>query len=406
MVPKEGVDPQGKMIEGYVEGLMRDIQYRGDHYKKPQLRTLYFGGGTPGILGKKVLMDIIDKVSLHFDLTYLEELSIELNPNPYEEILDLIQTLNTTYKDIPRIRYSFGIQSFDDSVLHLSGRQYSFAGIQKFLRDLREIKDGRNVFNLDFIAFGKWVRTKDDEYLFRDKARRERFQAVAQSWFIDSYSLYTLELFAGANREKTKRKEIDGHSHLDVSHVPFETDQEKITTEFERLKEVILDASYRRYELSNFASPGRESIHNMTYRNMWSYLGLGPSAASFLTGEYATDLPDIITNDQWQITNNKWVRFTISQNIFGYTKEQKLLEGSLQFINDKEFDIEKLFLALRTSRGVKDFSHYMHVLVPNWKALVEQYQEAWLLIYEDDRLQLTDEGLDVYNSIVSELLEL
>ncbi|MBP6911540.1 hypothetical protein KBC03_08315 [Patescibacteria group bacterium] len=53
-----------------------------------------------------------------------------------------------------------------------------------------------------------------------------------------------------------------------MSHVPFETDQEKITTEFEWLKAVILDANYRRYELSNFSSAGRESIHNMTYRNM------------------------------------------------------------------------------------------------------------------------------------------
>ena len=75
-------------------------------------------------------MQIIDAVNMHFDLTYLEELSIELNPNPYEEILDLIDTLNRTYKDLPRIRFSLGIQSFDDDVLQLSGRQYSFEGIQ------------------------------------------------------------------------------------------------------------------------------------------------------------------------------------------------------------------------------------------------------------------------------------
>lgn len=100
-------------------------------------------------------MEIINAVGEHFDLTYLEELSMELNPNPYDEIIDLVQTLNTTYKDFPRIRYSFGIQSFDDNVLHLSSRQYSFAGLQKFLRDIRHSKDSRNVINLDFIAFGK-----------------------------------------------------------------------------------------------------------------------------------------------------------------------------------------------------------------------------------------------------------
>lgn len=72
-------------------------------------------------------MQIIDTIGQYFDLTYLEELSIELNPNPYDEIIDLIQTFNVVYKDFPRIRYSFGIQTFDDSVLHASSRQYSFA---------------------------------------------------------------------------------------------------------------------------------------------------------------------------------------------------------------------------------------------------------------------------------------
>lgn len=138
----------------------------------------------------------MNTVSEYFDLTYLEELSLELNPNPYEEMLDLVRTLNTIYKDIPRIRFSFGIQSFDDQVLHLSGRQYSFIGIQKFLRELRQIKDARNIFNLDFIAFGKGQWTKDDQYLFWDRERRERFEKIAQSQFIDSFSLYTLELFA------------------------------------------------------------------------------------------------------------------------------------------------------------------------------------------------------------------
>lgn len=99
---------------------------RGTHYNKPELKTLYFGGGTPGILGKQILIQIIDTIKEYFDLTYLEELSIELNPNPYDEIIDLVKTLNHTYKDFPRIRYSFGIQSFDDSVLHASSRQYSF----------------------------------------------------------------------------------------------------------------------------------------------------------------------------------------------------------------------------------------------------------------------------------------
>lgn len=268
VVPKEGeMGAQEKLIDGYMEGLVRDIEMRGTHYKKPELKTLYLGGGTPGLLGKEKLLRIIDAVNTHFDLTYLEELSIELNPNPYEEILDTINTINRTYKDLPRIRFSLGIQSFDDDVLKLSSRQYSFEGIQGFLRQLREIKDSRNIFNLDFIAFGKGERKKEG-FVFWNTYRREWFETLAQSGFADSFSLYTLELFGGAAREETKRKEIDGKSHLHLSSVPFETDQEKITAEFQTLKTIIENAGYRRYELSNFALPGRESIHNMIYRSM------------------------------------------------------------------------------------------------------------------------------------------
>lgn len=385
------------MIDGYMEGVLRDIKHRWMLYGKPSLRTLYFWGGTPWILGKERLIQIINAAAEYFDLTSLEELSIELNPNPYDEILDLVKTLNNTYKDFPRLRYSFGIQSFDDSVLHLSGRQYSFVGIQKFLRELRQIKDSRNVFNLDFIAFGKGQRTKDNQYLFRDRERREWFDTLAQSGFVDSYSLYTLELFGGAQREKTKRKEIDWQSHLDLSHVPFETDQEKITTEFQWLKEVVLDNGYRRYELSNFAAPGKESIHNMVYRNMWSYIGIWPSASSFLTGRYAEKQAGAGTHG---------IRFTESTSIFGYTKASKADPESIIAINEKEYKIEQLFLALRTRSGIKKLSSFQDVLVPNRQSLIGQYEDAWLLIYQEDRLQLTDEWLDVYNAIVSELLAL
>lgn len=398
VIPKEWVDPQQKMIEGYLTGVMRDIEHRGTLYEKPALKTLYFGWGTPGILGKETLMKIIDHVSEYFDVSYLEELSIELNPNPYDEMLDLIQTITNTYKDLPRVRFSLGIQSFDDRILSASSRQYSFDGIQKFLRSLREIKDARNVFNLDFISFGSGERTRDDEYLFWDRARRERFETLATSGFVDSFSLYTLELFAGSQWEKSKRKEIDGQSHLDLSHVPFETDQEKITTEFQWLKESILDAWYRRYELSNFALPGRESIHNMTYRDMWSYIGIGPSASSFLAGEYARQIPEA--------HDSLGIRFTESTSIFGYSKESSRDKESTIVLTHKEYLTEKVFLALRTATGVKEFSSYAEVLVPHRNSLITEYEKNGFVSYQGDTLKLTDEWLDVYNTLVSDLLAL
>jgi len=72
------------------------------------------------------LIKIIDTVRQNFSLENIEEFSIELNPNPFEEVLDIVQKITLHLKDLPRVRFSFGIQSFEDKVLKASGRQYNF----------------------------------------------------------------------------------------------------------------------------------------------------------------------------------------------------------------------------------------------------------------------------------------
>ena len=72
----------------------------------------------------------------------------------------LINKLNKSSRKISRVRFSIGIQSFDGQVLKESGRQYNFPGIMDFLRELRPLKKDNNIFNLDFIAFGKFNVSK------------------------------------------------------------------------------------------------------------------------------------------------------------------------------------------------------------------------------------------------------
>ncbi|HBB03909.1 TPA: hypothetical protein DCZ39_03335 [Patescibacteria group bacterium] len=66
------------------------------------------------------MIDLIEYVHSKFDLENLAELTIELNPYPEEEVLDFVKTLNKKYPKISRMRYSFGIQSFDDEVLKIT----------------------------------------------------------------------------------------------------------------------------------------------------------------------------------------------------------------------------------------------------------------------------------------------
>ena len=152
-------------------------------------------------------MDHIAKV---FDIEYLEELSIETNPDPEEVVFELINDRNTRYKSIPRIRYSIGIQSFDNEVLADSGRQYNFLMLKDFLRALVPLKKDNVVFNFDFMAFGKFRELKSGQKVLRDEGKRSFFQHFVESGFADSLSVYNLELFEGS---KWYHDLISDHSH-------------------------------------------------------------------------------------------------------------------------------------------------------------------------------------------------
>ena len=144
------------------------------------------------------MIKLIDHIGQVWNLDYLEELSIEINPDPVEDMLELIQTVSRYYKHFPRVRFSVGIQSFDNEVLEESGRQYNFQACVDFLRKLTHVRMDHNVFNFDFIAFGKFNETRKGDIQLRDPAKLDFFQNFVESGFADSFSLYTLELFEGS----------------------------------------------------------------------------------------------------------------------------------------------------------------------------------------------------------------
>ena len=200
------------------------------------------------------MIKIIEAAEIHFDMENLAELSFEFNPYPEEEIYDIIRKLQARFaKKYPRIRFSFGIQSFDNEVLTLSGRKSLFLGLVDFLRGLQPLKTDSTVFNFDFIAFGKRNTTKKGNRQLRNQPALTFFQNFVNSQFADSFSLYTLELFENQLWKKKNEKLISGEF--------FGTDED-IYEEFSLLKDILLDAGYSRYELSNFSLASKSSIHN------------------------------------------------------------------------------------------------------------------------------------------------
>ena len=192
------------MKQEYTHILLGQIAYRKQHLPDEQIRTIYIGGGTPFQLGQDNLIHVIETVFQTRDCEQLEEVSIELNPDPIDETLQFVELLTKKREHLFRLRFSFGIQSFDDRVLQESKRAYAYAQLPDFFRKLQKIKGANVVYNLDFIAFGDTVledkkgkknKEEIEEFMPRDEEQRIFFEKLVQSFTFDGFSIYTLELF-------------------------------------------------------------------------------------------------------------------------------------------------------------------------------------------------------------------
>lgn len=415
-----------------------------------EIRTIYFGGGTPSIIGSEEMIRIIDHIGQVRNLDYIEELSIEINPDPVDDMLDLIKTVSQHYKKFPRVRFSIGIQSFDNEVLEESGRQYNFQACVDFLRKLTNVRMDHNIFNFDFIAFGKLNQTRKGDIQLRDPAKLEFFQRFVESGFADSFSLYTLELFEGS---EWFNQQIANHNYEKAGYwlKKYGTDDD-VYAEFELLKNIILDAGYQRYEISNYSRSGANSIHNRIYRAMDERLGLGTGATSHLKKENLEKF--VILTKEESLSHSKERSFvpqddiiqgtmtdiyswhiSIVPDIKRFTAWTRIDDKKTELLSELDFLKEKFLMGMRTMDGVildesakqEIYQAYRlqtsqqeilptkkptiqnldirTILVDDRQEKVELYEEQELCEFDGVSLKLTDTGMDVYNSIITELMK-
>ncbi len=401
-------------ITNYIVALKKEIDHYANILTDKSLKTLYIWWGTPSRIWIVRIIDIIEYIRTKFDFEDLAELSIELNPYPEEEVLNFVQILNKKYEKVSRVRYSFGIQSFDDDVLKMTWRGYNFWSIVEFLRSLIKLKQDNNVFNFDFIAFGKFQISKNGFKQLWHEFKRDFFQKFLASGYVDSISLYTLEgisHFDSAKAgEKSYKKWGDFSPKLEMTCTTptYHWTDDEIMEEFTILKEIIEDAWFGRYEISNFAVASKVSIHNMVYWNMENYIWLGLSAASFVNTQWLRN------NDQLEKTFQHFnistfqpsgIRRTNTADIKQYLEWTYIDEKEVHVLNESDLLIEEFFLRLRTREGIADFDKFISVLVPNYEWLITNFKKEGLVEYDGSKFRLTDAGMDVSNSIITDLLD-
>ena len=378
-------------FEKYTNQIISDIKKYSEILDDKEVKSIYFGWWTPQLIWLENIEKITDTIIQNFDTENLWEFSIEMNPYPKDEVYHMVQSLTKKYREFSRVRFSFGIQSFENKMLSASGRDITFPWIVDFLRDLQPLKKDNNVFNLDFIAFGYFNKSKNWNYQLRNPTAMNFFQTLATSKFVDSYSLYTLELFPGSLRYYNEKNKIAKEELQEY------WDQDDVYEEFAILKDILLDAWYKRYEISNFSLLGKSSVHNRTYREMWDYLWLGTSASSFFKNpnEKLCSLLNV-PNDTKEV---RWTNALEFPKFYSGKSESEIIP-----MTEKDLLIEEFFLGLRTDNWIKNIKKYEPVLVPDYAEKIKSYFDQWFIEILDDWIKFTDQWMDIYNDIVTELL--
>jgi coproporphyrinogen III oxidase-like Fe-S oxidoreductase len=411
------------IIRAYLEALHRQIDTfwnppleGGARGGKTPIQTIYFWGGTPSIIGAEEMIKIIDHIAEVYDISGLSELSIEINPEPVDQMLDLIQTISNTYKHLPRVRFSIGIQSLDNEVLQDSGRKYNFQACMDFLRRLVPLKQDHNVFNFDFIAFGKFNTTRKGDRQLRNPSVLDFFQRFVESAFADSFSLYTLELFEGS---EWYNQQIPHYSHArEWFGLKKYGSDDDVYEEYEILKEIILNAGYRRYEISNYSHAGKNSIHNRVYRSMGQWLWLGTGATSHIRNSefWILDSKLIIQKDiaqnateedlKFKIQNSKFLHFTTTSSLKEFVAGNYIDDKKTEYLTEQDYLKEKFLMGLRTQEGISFAKEeWIDLLSDTWIEKIEIFAEQWLCERDEEILRLTDSGMDVYNSLLTEIMK-
>ena len=184
--------------------------------------------------------------------------------------------------------------------------------------------------------------------------------------------------------------------------------EDEIYEEFDILKSIIEEWWYKRYEISNFAAVGKSSVHNRVYWEMEDYLWLWLSASSFINGRspyFGAVVEKLKKLDS--LLRSEWhgIRWTNTPYFPKYIWNERLAESEITPLSEKDYLIESFFLWLRTDRWVSNIEKYELVLMEDWQEKIRLYEENWFLKIRENGFVLTDEWMDCYNGIITELLE-
>ncbi|PID37975.1 MAG: coproporphyrinogen III oxidase [Deltaproteobacteria bacterium] len=350
--------------QDYRQQVEREAQARIESYRGGgALRTIYLGGGSPSLWPAEQVGALLEDLArLAGAALGALEVTIEVNPG------DLDRAALRRLREAGVDRLSIGVQSLDDEALRTLTRTHDATRARLAYEDARAV--GFDNISCDLIC------GLPDQRLEHHRAQLEAMIALGP----EHISVYGLTL---AERAPMRRRGL----------APLADDD--LAAQLETTAELLADAGYEHYEVSNYARPGRESRHNLLVWQSWSYLGLGASAHSMaLRGPCALRL----ANPPYLSYRGAALRDDVDPpRVDGARLERS--EGRLA-------QLEVLMLALRTSRGL---SRERYVARFDADPLSDHHEalsklEAWgLLRVSEEAIAPTARGLWFADEIATRL---
>ena len=328
-----------KLKKDYVKALIREIKVWGGKLCRP-INTVYFGGGTPSLLAE-YLPEIMSAIKSSFKVLEGAEITMEMNPaDNSREVLEFALKSGIN-------RLSIGAQSGDNAELKALGRRHTAEQTSETVSLARDL--GFNNISLDIML------------------------GLPRS---DSNTLKTsLDFITSLNPEhisayilKVEENTVFGRIY-DALNIP---DEDGTADQYLQMCEYLEAKGYGHYEISNFSKNSLESRHNLKYWELEDYLGIGPSAHSFVNGK----------------------RFYYGRNLTDFINGTSPLPDGAG--GDEE---ERIMLGLRLKKGIK--IKFNGNLLKKCKL----FELNGLLKIKNDRIILSDKGMLLSNSIITEILE-
>lgn len=349
--------------DAYMEALCKEITGRSGDYTEYRVVTVFIGGGTPSAIKPTWISRILGVIKQEYCLAQEAEVTMEMNPGTVTE-----QSLEI-YKACGINRLSIGLQSANNEELKKLGRIHTY---EDFLNSFSMARRaGFDNINVDIMS------ALPGQDLESYKHTLEKVVKLNQSpEHISAYSLII--------EEGTPFYDAYEAGRLDLPSEDCEREMYTYTELF------LKKHGYERYEISNYAKPGKECRHNIGYWERRDYLGFGIGAASLVDNH----------------------RFSNTLNREDYIAEPCSRYEEIQSLSIAEQMEETMFLGLRMVKGVSEerFETTFGVSLKQvYGAVIQKHEKEGLLKHYNDKgehwIALTEKGLDVGNYVMADFLD-